>query len=173
MNDKRPGYNVSELVDQHYALLYRYAYRLSGSAVEAEDLTQQTFLTAQSKLHQLRQPEHAKAWLFTILRNIFLKNVRVTGKVSTISLEQVVEPSDEPTAIEQPLVQQELQTILNELSEEFLTPLILYYFDDLSYKQIAEQMDIPMGTVMSRLARAKDYLRQRLNVCVAMSRHTS
>ena len=56
----------------------------------------------------------------------------------------------------------ELQTILSELPEEFRTPLILYYFEEFSYKQIARQMDVPIGTVMSRLARAKKHLRHRL-----------
>ena len=55
-----------------------------------------------------------------------------------------------------------LQTALSELPELFRTPIILYYFEDFSYKDIAEQMSVPLGTVMSRLARAKTFLRQRL-----------
>ena len=58
---------VSALVEAHYAVLYRYAFRLSGSAADAEDLTQQAFLTAQQKLDQLRTAENAKAWLFAII----------------------------------------------------------------------------------------------------------
>ena len=57
---------------------------------------------------------------------------------------------------------QRLQQVLNELPEEFRTPVILFYFDDFSYRDIAEQMDLPIGTVMSRLARAKAHLRARL-----------
>ena len=57
---------------------------------------------------------------------------------------------------------EQLQQVLNELSEVFRTPLILYYFEDFSYRDIAEQMDLPLGTVMSRLARAKAYLRSHL-----------
>ena len=55
-----------------------------------------------------------------------------------------------------------LQQALNELPEVFRTPIILYYFEDFSYRDIADQMDLPLGTVMSRLARAKAYLRGRL-----------
>ena len=56
-----------------------------------------------------------------------------------------------------------LQEVLDELDESFRTPLILFYFEDFSYREIAEQMDLPIGTVMSRLARAKGYLRTRLS----------
>ena len=161
MDDQRPVCDLSELVEKYYTLLYRYAFRLSGSAVEAEDLTQQTFLTAQTKIYQLRDPHCVKSWLFTIVRNTFLKNIRSSGTVSTLSLESVVEPADE-FFVEESLIHQELQTILNELPEEFRTPLILYYFDEFSYQQIARQMDVPIGTVMSRLARAKMHLRNRL-----------
>ncbi|MCH7689118.1 MAG: sigma-70 family RNA polymerase sigma factor [Planctomycetes bacterium] len=161
MDDQQPKCDVSELVEKYYALLYRYAYRLSGSAVEAEDLTQQTFLTAQSKIDQLRDPQCVKSWLFTIVHNTFLKKIRSSGTLSTLSLESVIEPADK-VAVESPLIHQKLQTILNELPEEFRTPLILYYFEEFSYKQIAEQIDVPIGTVMSRLARAKKHLRYRL-----------
>lgn len=163
MDNWRSVCNVSDLVVQYYSLLYRYAYRLSGSDVEAEDLTQQTFLTAHSKLHQLRRSDHAKAWLFSILRNTFLKNLRGTGNTRTVSLDDIAEPADEALG-EVSSDPQEFQAVLNELPEEFRTPLILYYFEEFSYKQIAEQMEIPMGTVMSRLARAKKYLRKRLTV---------
>ena len=56
-----------------------------------------------------------------------------------------------------------LQQILNELPEEFRTPILLYYFEELSYKEIAARMETPMGTIMSRLARAKATLRRRLS----------
>src|SRR5947208_11968276 len=67
---------VQQLVDSHYEALFRYAYRLSGSTADAEDLTQEAFCKAQLQLHQLRDPSRAKAWLFTILRNAFLHRVR-------------------------------------------------------------------------------------------------
>ena len=57
---------------------------------------------------------------------------------------------------------EELQQILNELPEEFRTPLILFYFEEFSYREIADQINVPIGTVMSRLARGKGYLRKRL-----------
>jgi len=154
--------NVSDLVKQHYTLLYRYAFRLCGSVADAEDLTQQTFLTAQRKLGQLREPAHAKAWLCAIVRNTYLKALRSRNGRVVVSLEFVAEPTAEDPPGEPALNPQELQTILNELPEEFRTPLILFYFEEFSYKEIAEQTEVAIGTVMSRLARAKSYLRGRL-----------
>ena len=156
------GSGVRELVDAHYDSLYRYAYRLAGSAVEAEDLTQEAFGKALARLPQLRDPAKAKGWLFRILRNAYLHRLRDERRHKTVSLDGIGEvaadPPDEPPAIDPT----RLQEALNELDEGFRTPLILFYFEDFSYRDIAEQMDLPIGTVMSRLARGKAYLRSRL-----------
>ncbi len=153
---------VQRLVDEHYVALYRYAYRLSGSAADAEDLTQEAFCKAQLNLAQLREPDRAKAWLFRILRNAYLHRVRADKQRHCVSLDSVgdvAEPLPEPLPAVEP---ERLQQALNELPEVFRTPIILYYFEDFSYRAIAEQMDLPLGTVMSRLARAKAHLRARL-----------
>lgn len=152
---------LADLVRQHYALLYRYAYRLAGTAADAEDLTQQTYLTAQRKLDQLREPARAKNWLFAILRNIYLKDLRDRGRESVVSMECMAELGTEAESDGLP-DHEELQAALLALPEEYRTPLILFYFEEFSYKEIAEQMGTPIGTVMSRLARAKSYLRRRL-----------
>ena len=68
--------DVEKLVDDHYLGLYRYAFRLTGSPGDAEDLTQETFCKAQVKLHQLADAGKAKSWLFKILRNTYLHRVR-------------------------------------------------------------------------------------------------
>lgn len=154
--------DLAELVERHYAVVYRYAYRLTGSAADAEDVTQQTFLTAQSKLSQLREPDCARSWLLTIARNTYLKMLRSRPNATHVSLEVVADPVDAIDA-EPPAVDGErLQAALNELAEEFRTPLILYYFNELSYKELARQLDLPIGTVMSRLNRGKAHLRRRL-----------
>jgi len=153
---------VQRLVDEHYAALYRYAYRLAGSQSDAEDLTQEAFCQAQLKLGQLRDRTRAKAWLFSILRNAYLHRVRASKNQPTTSLELV---GDVPERLPESLPEvdpDQLQKVLNELPEVFRTPIILYYFEEFSYRDIAEQMDLPIGTVMSRLARAKSHLRARL-----------
>jgi RNA polymerase sigma-70 factor (ECF subfamily) len=154
---------LQQLVDDHYAALYRYAYRLSGSQDRANDLTQETFCKAQAQLAQLREPSRAKAWLYSILRNAYLHRVRSEKQHREISLEwaeNVAREAPEPPPDIDP---QLLQAALDEMPEGFRTPLILFYFKEFSYRGIAEQMDLPIGTVMSRLARAKAQLRQRLS----------
>jgi RNA polymerase sigma-70 factor (ECF subfamily) len=153
---------VQRLVDDHYVALYRYAYRLSGSAADAEDLTQEAFCKAQLNLSQLRQRDRAKPWLFSILRNAYLHRVRAERQQGCVSLEGVGDVPDRVPDVLPDLDPERLQQALNDLPEGFRTPLILFYFEDFSYRDIAEQMDLPMGTVMSRLARAKMYLRSRL-----------
>lgn len=153
---------VEKLVADHYAALYRYAYRLAGSSADAEDLVQEAFCKAQSNLDQLRDGNRAKPWLFSILRNAYLHRVRSARKERLVCIDEV---GDLPEPLADPLPDvdpERLQEALNELPEVFRTPIILYYFDDFSYRDIAEQMDLPMGTVMSRLARAKAHLRGRL-----------
>lgn len=156
------GAGIRELIDAHYDSLYRYAYRLSGSATDAEDLTQDTFGKALTKLPQLREVRHAKAWLFRILRNAYLHKIRDQQRHRTVPLdheEDVAQATEDPPSEVDPAL---LQKALDDLDEVFRTPLILFYFEDFSYRDIADQMELPIGTVMSRLARAKSYLRAKL-----------
>jgi RNA polymerase sigma-70 factor (ECF subfamily) len=160
---------VQGLVEENYSALYRYAYRLSGAAADAEDLTQEAFCKAQARFAQLRDPSRARPWLFSILRNAYLHRLRAERHARCVSLDDVgdlPEPSPEALPDVDP---EQLQQALNELSEVYRTPLILYYFGEFSYREIAEQMDLPIGTVMSKLARAKAWLRTRLLPMAAAS----
>ena len=153
---------IRDLVEAHYDSLYRYAFRLSGSAADAEDLTQDAFGKAIARHGQLRDPTKARGWLFRILRNDYLHAVRDERRRKVVSLDSVGELPAEPPDAPPDIDPGKLQEVLDELDESFRTPLILFYFEDFSYREIAEQMDLPIGTVMSRLARATGYLRTRL-----------
>lgn len=155
-----PG--ARELIDSHYESLYRYAFRLSGTAADAEDLVQETFGKAITRLHQLRQADHARQWLFRILRNAYLHRVRDDRKRRTVPLDAVADVAAAPPAELLAIDPNDLQAALNDLDESFRTPLILFYFEEFSYRDIAEQLNLPLGTVMSRLNRGKTYLRSRL-----------
>src|SRR3954447_3406844 len=120
----RPGsaQTVQRLVDEHYVALYRYAYRLSGSSADAEDLTQETFCKAQLNLSQLRDPDRARPWLFSILRNAYLHQVRAERLQPCVSLGglgDLPEPPPEPLPDVDP---EQLQQALNEMPEVFRTP---------------------------------------------------
>jgi RNA polymerase sigma-70 factor (ECF subfamily) len=153
---------VQRLVEEHYVTLYRYAYRLSGSSADAEDLTQEAFCKAQLNFGQLRDPSRARPWLFSILRNAYLHRVRADRQQNCVPLECVGDLAEPLPQVLPEIDPERLQQALGELPEAFRTPIILYYFEDFGYRDIAEQMDLPIGTVMSRLARAKAFLRHRL-----------
>jgi RNA polymerase sigma-70 factor (ECF subfamily) len=154
--------DLAQLVAEHHATVYRSAFRLCGSTTDAEDLTQQTFLTAQRCLEQLRDPAAARAWLHAILRTCFLKSVRkrrpLTAADHELDLDHVPGPVPEPSQVDS----ERLAQALDSLSPEARVILNLFYFENCSYREIAAALEIPTGTVMSRLSRAKEQLRRRL-----------
>lgn len=162
MTENEVCMEIGQLVSEHHAAVYRYAFRLAGAVCDAEDLTQQTFLAAHRSINQLRQGEHARAWLFTILRHAYAKmrskRLPLSATPFDIDLENV--PDELP---DEPLVdQQRLQEAIDELPDEFKLVVLLFYFEECSYREIAERLSVPTGTVMSRLARAKARLRAKL-----------
>lgn len=162
MTESRCSVEIGQLVSEHHAAVYRYAFRLTGIVCDAEDLTQQTFLAAHQSVAQLHDPANARAWLFTILRHAYskLKSKRVPLLATPFDIDLEAVPEERP---EEPLVdQQRLQEAIDELPDEFKLVILLFYFEDCSYREIAERLSLPPGTVMSRLARAKARLRAKL-----------
>lgn len=152
---------IESVVAEHMQSVYRYAFRLAGRTQEAEDLTQQTFLIAQQRLHQVREPEKLIGWLFTVLRTCFLKSLRKKQPISTDALQDAVDRPTSEDALDF-IDREHLQTALDRLSEEARVVVLLFYYEELSYKEIASEINVPIGTVMSRLARAKQRLRALL-----------
>jgi RNA polymerase sigma-70 factor, ECF subfamily len=161
MSPGDPALDIAQLVADHHQALYRYAYRLTGSQADAEDLTQQAFLVAHQRSDQVRQREHIRGWLTAIVRNCYLKTCRRREPLSAASIDldiNTVAAEPLPEAIDSA----QLQSAINELDDDFKTVIVLFYFEFRSYRTIAALLDIPEGTVMSRLARAKAHLRRRL-----------
>ena len=154
--------NLDALVAEHYQTLYRYAYRLAGSAADAEDLTQQVFMVAQQKLDQVRQPDKVRSWLFSVLRNSYLKNRHRPAAIPVANLEFDVDSIAQPMPAADDFDRQRLQQAIDDLPDALKLVLMMYYFEECSYKEISEKLHLPMGTVMSRLSRAKGHLRRRL-----------
>jgi RNA polymerase sigma-70 factor (ECF subfamily) len=153
--------DIRDLIVRYHADMYRYAYRLTGNQPDAEDLTQQTFLVAQQRLHQVRLPERVGGWLFAILRNCYLKSARKRQPLTASAVEMDVESVPDRVTEDQ-IDSQLLQSAIDELPDDFKLVLVMFYFEQCSYKEIAAQLEIPIGTVMSRLTRAKGRLRERL-----------
>jgi RNA polymerase sigma-70 factor, ECF subfamily len=152
---------VESIVLRYYEDVYRYAFRLSGNGDDAADLAQQTYLLAGRRLHQLREIARCRSWLLAIVRTCFLKSIqrRRPTLATDIELEvrQVACAEDDS-----PIDREAIGIALSELPETDRLILMMYYFEDLAYKEIAHQLDIPIGTVMSRLSRAKLRMRQQL-----------
>lgn len=159
--------DLVQLIRDHHADVYRYAFRLTGTQVDAEDLTQQTFLIAQQKLHQVRDQAKARSWLLTVTRNCYLKQRRrlasLAAQESETPVEQIADDTVPPAGSEADWIDRQwLQAALDQLSDEHKVVLLMFYFEELSYKEIADRLDVAVGTVMSRLARAKGRLRALL-----------
>ncbi|MGD1018532.1 MAG: RNA polymerase sigma factor [Verrucomicrobiia bacterium] len=158
-NSALPAPDFEVLVEQHYRRLYQFAYNLTHDEAEAGDLTQQTFLKWANKGHQLRDPSKAKTWLFTTLHREFLQARRRSARFPHHELDAVASelPTVPPVSVER-LDSATVLEALAQINEVFRAPLTLFYLDDYTYKEIAEILDIPVGTVQSRIARGKCHL---------------
>ncbi len=162
MATPRQDRDIAQLVSEHHQAVYRYAYRLTGSVADAEDLSQQVFLAAQQKLAQLRQVESAGSWLLAMLRNAFLKSRHKRRPTLAANLELNLDNIPAEIPGDEAIDRQQLQAAIDALPAGYRVVLLMFYFEDRSYREIAAALDLPIGTVMSRLARAKSHLRSRL-----------
>lgn len=152
-----------ELVDAHYQALFRFAISLSRNSEVAADLVQETFCIWAAKGDQLRDPSKAKTWLFTTLHREFLAFRRKSSRFSDEPIkEETAEESSTADGADRQLDGQRALDLLAELDETYRAPLALFYLQQHSYKEIAVILDVPIGTVMSRLSRGKEMLRRRM-----------
>jgi|SRR5438270_7338717 len=154
--------NFEELVNRYYRDLYRFGFSLTRSEADAADLTQQTFYIWASKGHQLREAGNAKRWLLTTLHREFLQQRRRQQRFTEEPLEDAMEQIHNISNISRTDLETMLEC-LNDIHENYRAALVLYYLEDLPYKEIAEVLQIPVGTVQSRIARGKSQLGQLLN----------
>lgn len=161
--------DYEHVVTAHHESLYRFAFSLAGNSDDASELTQETYVRLLNKGSQLRDRSRVKSWLFTTLYRIFLgwkRRQRRFPHIEILSIENELPPlcpempdeMDGETAMD----------VVLELEEHFRVPLVLFYLQCLSYREIAEMLEVPIGTVMSRLSRGKALLRQRLMVRKSM-----
>jgi RNA polymerase sigma factor (sigma-70 family) len=154
----------AELVDAHYQALFRFGMSLTRNVDRASDLVQETFCIWAAKNEQLRDRSKAKTWLFTTLHREFLNQRRRAAKFSDEPLDEgkaeaMVAPEEDA---ERQMDGQRAIDLLGALEETYRAPLALFYLQQHSYREIAEILDVPIGTVMSRLSRGKEMLRRQM-----------
>ena len=157
--------DFEQLVNRFYEPLYRFALSLARREAEACDLTQQTFYLWATKGHQLRDKSKVKTWLFTTMHRAFLGSRRRETRFPHHEFDQVSHelPSLSPTVVNDLDGNIALEALLS-VDELYRAPLTLFYLKEHSYKEIAKLLERPIGTVMSRLSRGKQQLRQILHV---------
>lgn len=153
---------LESVIREQYRALYAYAYSLSGQHADAADLTQQTTVILATRWMEIRDRDRVKSWLFSCLHREFLRSKRRGARFVAL---------DAPTAEALPCEAANQETnhdsnqivrMIHGMDEPHRSVLSLHYLDELSYRDIAEVLDIPIGTVMSRLSRAKDQIRRML-----------
>ena len=148
------------VVNEFYQPLYRFALSLTRAAVDAQDLTQQAFYVWATKGHQLRDSSKIRSWLFTTLHRAFLVSRRRQERFQHCDLEEA--SPDLPTVSFEAdrLDSPQVLSALAKVDKLFQPAVALFYLEDFSYKDIAEALEVPIGTVKSRIARGIAELRQ-------------
>ena len=158
----------------HIGLLYNYAYKMTGNSDDADDLLQETYLRAYRFFHKFEKGTNCKAWLFRIMKNLFInnyrKNQKTPGQVDYDEIENFFETikserldtGDLQEKVFNNLLDDEVTRALNSLQDDFKTVIILCDLEGLSYEEIADFVQCPIGTVRSRLHRARKLLAQKL-----------
>jgi RNA polymerase sigma-70 factor (ECF subfamily) len=172
----------TEAVLGNIPALNRFAYTLCRNLSESEDLVSETIVKAFEKFDGLKDDGKTKSWLFKILRNQFITNYRKNKKIISLTTVQGVSGNGEESfslfeAVGQTdfvqegnaekkfiakITQQQIQSAINELPDDFRTALILCDIEDFTYVEISQILKIPIGTVRSRIARARNILQKKL-----------
>ena len=163
-------------VIEYMDTLYSYAMVLTRNRSEAEDLVQETYLRAIGAMRRLRAGSNVKSWLLVILRNIWLNQLRrrrttpMVVEIDETTANVVVETSKGPHALYVSKLEcEQVRDAIQHLPMDFREVILLREYEELSYQEIASVLGCPIGTVMSRLARARAKLRPMLSATLQIS----
>ncbi|MEP1034923.1 sigma-70 family RNA polymerase sigma factor [Ekhidna sp.] len=158
----------------HVDSMYNFAYRLTFDEDDAKDLVQDTYMKAFRFINSFQEGTNAKAWLYRILKNSFINDYRKKSKqpakVDYQEVEQFYNSEDTPSnatvdlrmETTKDMIGDEISNALNSLAVDFRTVVILCDLEGFTYEEMAKILDIPIGTVRSRLHRARNLLREKL-----------
>ncbi|MEP1097065.1 MAG: sigma-70 family RNA polymerase sigma factor [Cyclobacteriaceae bacterium] len=158
----------------HIDSMYNFAYRLTFDEDDSKDLVQDTYMKAFRFINSFQEGTNAKAWLYRILKNSFINDYRKKSKqpakVDYQEVEQYYNSEDTPKEMTvdlrmettKDMIGDEISNALNSLAIDFRTVIILCDLEGFTYEEMAKILDIPIGTVRSRLHRARNILREKL-----------
>jgi RNA polymerase sigma factor (sigma-70 family) len=156
-----PGPDFETVVAAYYEPLYKFAISLTRAEADAGDLTQQTFYIWATKGHQLRDASKIKSWLFTTLHRAFLESRRRLTRFPHSELSET--DTDLPVVLPEAahrLDAQQAAEALGQVDEVYRAPVALFYLEDYSYQEIADILEVPIGTVKSRISRGLAQLKE-------------
>jgi RNA polymerase sigma-70 factor (ECF subfamily) len=168
-DDRRAAFETEAL--PFLDAVYRVALRLAGDEAQADDLVQETMLKAYRSWHQYKSGTNVRAWLLTILRHTFINEYRKTKRAGpTVDISEIegyhvfheVQDVDPEGSFFKQIVDDEVLRAIDSLPDEFRETLVLSDVEQLTYAEIAEVTGVPVGTVKSRLFRARQALQQKL-----------
>ena len=149
-----------ELVSAHLDAIYRFHLRQTGNRATAEDLAQETFIAAHRSLAKLEDPARFRSWLYGIARHRALNHIARVASRQPLLLDPAdfarhAEPRPTRSKMEVEELAAAIDAAIGRLSEDLRTPLLMVAIDQLSYEETADALDVPLGTVKSRIARAR------------------
>ena len=154
---------MGELIEAQVPRLRRYARALLRDGEDADDLVQDCLERAWSRAHRWQPDTDLRAWLFTIMHNLYVNQVRRQARRPTQSLEAAREPADHrPAGQDRAMGMRDLETGLAGLPSDQREVLLMVCLEEMSYQQVAQVLGVPIGTVMSRLHRARKRMRSWL-----------
>ncbi|HKK26285.1 MAG TPA: sigma-70 family RNA polymerase sigma factor [Gracilimonas sp.] len=173
-DEKQKQKDFDEEIIPHMDALYNFALRLTTDPNDAEDLVQDTIVKAYRFFSSYEKGTNAKAWMFRILKNSFINNYRKTSKKpSQVDYDEVssyyesiraerTETSDLESLMFREMMDDDLSTALTRLPEDFRTVVLLCDVEGYTYEEIANMLDVPIGTIRSRLHRGRNLLKTEL-----------
>ncbi len=147
---------IAQLVEVYASMIYRIAYTRMQNVADAEDITQEVLLKYLKAGKTFRDEEHRKMWLIRVTVNTIKSSLTSAWRRHTVALDDVTEPSYE--AADLPVLQEKVE----KLPERYRIPMFLYYYEELSVKEIAHVTKSTEGTVKSLLSRGRKMLRDEL-----------
>jgi len=151
-------------IAEHIPRLRRYARALAGDSHRADDLVQDTLERALTKFHLWRHGSDLRAWMFSIMHNVFINQLKSRRE---LALDEVAEAALESAPQSDPLQLRDLDAALRRLPAEQREVLLLVGLEQLSYAEASQALNVPVGTVMSRLSRGRERLRDLMSVAPA------